>query len=392
MKYSILHVIPYFAPAWGYGGPVKIAWNLAKKAVEKGHNVTVFTTTASGERNKVLVSGGENIEGIHVVRFANQSVSAARQNIWLPVRFLETLQKEIKLFNLICLHEYRTFLNVYTAKITKQYKVPYFLFAYGTLPRGNGWKKWAKMIFDNVWGKKILQKANYVFAQTDNERREYLSLGVSADRISPFPLMVDLEEFKHLPAKQTAREKFHLSSDDFVIIFLGRLHEYKGIDLLIEAIARLKTEIPHLKLLIVGRDEGSLSIIKHKICKKNLQNFIIIHPPLYEKDRLFAYCAADLFTLTPNFYEETSLAALEALACGIPIIVTKQAEIPYLEDFGCGSIIEYDLHELVEKLLYYFTDRQNLPTLGKKAKELIKQKYNLDNLYSQFEKQIKEYI
>lgn len=392
MKYSILHIIPYFAPAWGYGGPVKIAWNLAKKGVEKGHSVTVFTTTASGEKNKVLVSGEENIEGIRVVRFSNQSVRAARQNIWLPVRFLEILQKEIKFYNLICLHEYRTFLNIYTAKITKQYKVPYFLFAYGTLPRGNGWKKWAKMIFDDVWGKKILQKANSVFAQTDNERKEYLSLGVSADRISPFPLMVDLEEFKHLPAKQAAREKFHLSPDDFVITFLGRLHAYKGIGLLIEAIVRLKTEIPHLKLLIVGRDAGYLSIIKHKICEKNLQNFITIHPPLYEKDRLFAYCAADLFTLTPNFYEETSLAALEALACGVTVIVTRQAAIPYLENFNCGAIINYNLSELVESVSHFYKSRQKFSVFGKQAKKLIRQKYNLDNLYGQFENKVKKFI
>ena len=52
--------------------------------------------------------------------------------------------------------------------------------------------------------------------------------------------------------------------------------------------------------------------------------------PLYDKDRLQAYAAADYFVYTPVEYEETSTACLEALACGVPVITTYQAAVPLL--------------------------------------------------------------
>ncbi|MBI3379825.1 glycosyltransferase [Candidatus Gottesmanbacteria bacterium] len=392
MLYNILHVIPYFAPAWGFGGPVRISWDLAKKSSSVGHKVTVFTTTISDGKTKEFASGEEFINNIRVVRFPNDNNWAASQKIWNPKGLSEQLNKEIKQFDLICLHEYRTLLNVQVSKLALQNKTPYFLFAYGTIPRGDGWKVLAKFLFDKCWGYKMIKNANRVFAQTTNEKSEYRKSGVSPQKISMFPLMVNLDEFKILPTKKYAREKFNFSQKDFVILFLGRLHKYKGIELIIRAVEGLKNKIPNLKLLIVGNDEGYLPIIKQVIKKKNLGAFIKISPPLYEKERLFAYCASDLFVLTPYFYEETSLAALEALACGIPVIVTKQAEIPHLVQYHAGYIIKHDEDILIENINYFYENKKHMHFWSLNAKKLIKQKYNLGHLYYQFEQYIQSIL
>lgn len=392
MKYKILHVIPYFAPAWGYGGPVKIVWEIARLSVEEGHEVSIFTTNVSGEKGQYLPVGEEIRNKLRIIRFANGCKWVENLNIWSPVGFYKLLAKEISSYHIVFLHEYRTLLNLYAYRLVDKYKKPYFLFAYGTLPRGEGWKKWAKLLFDIFWGRKVLQNALGVFAQTENERQEYLHFGMPSSKIYNFPLMIDLREFKNLPTRISARKKFNLSPNDFVILYLGRIHKYKGIDLILEAVSRLKKMIPQLKLLIVGRDDGYLPMVKQLIIKKNINDYVKIKPPLYKEERLYAYSSADIFVLTPNFYEETSLAALEALACGTPVIITKQAEIPYLEDFGCGSIINYNLSELVDKIFRYYTNRDKSVLLSKKAKDLIKQKYNLDDLYNRFERIIIQLI
>jgi len=88
--------------------------------------------------------------------------------------------------------------------------------------------------------------------------------------------------------------------------------------------------VPDCRLLIVGRDDGYLGMLEQVISQYNLQSKIIIHGPLYDSDRFFAYRAADSFVFTPTIYEETGTACLEALGSRTPVITTKQASIPFL--------------------------------------------------------------
>ncbi len=81
----ILHVIPYFVPAYGFGGPVKVCLDLAATQVRAGHRVSVLTTDALDEHTRVSVLE-ETIEGIEVVRLRNLSTQASkRYNLFLPV-------------------------------------------------------------------------------------------------------------------------------------------------------------------------------------------------------------------------------------------------------------------------------------------------------------------
>ena len=74
-KMNILHVVPSFAPCFAHGGVVNASYQIAKKQVEEGHNVTVYTTDSCNERLKFENNYNVDVEGIKVFYFKNLSNS-----------------------------------------------------------------------------------------------------------------------------------------------------------------------------------------------------------------------------------------------------------------------------------------------------------------------------
>ena len=96
-----------------------------------------------------------------------------------------------------------------------------------------------KNIFDKVFGFKILYGASKVFALTEVEKEQYLKMGVEEDRIEIVPLGINIEEYSNLPEGGIFREKFNISKDDKLIIFIRRVNEIKDLDLLIDVIKEI---------------------------------------------------------------------------------------------------------------------------------------------------------
>jgi len=99
-----------------------------------------------------------------------------------------------------------------------------------------------------------------------------------------------------------------------LIVSMARLHAAKGLDTLIRAFARLSSSELGPHLAIVGWDDGMLRMLRTQVAPLNLKSRVSFCGPLYGKERIEAYVDADIFSLTPRFFEETSLAALEAAA------------------------------------------------------------------------------
>ncbi|NCN82802.1 MAG: glycosyltransferase [Candidatus Pacebacteria bacterium] len=321
---KILHVVPYFAPAWAYGGPPKAVLEIAKNQVRAGHKVFILTTTAF-EKNQTLPAGLEAIEGITVTRLPNLSN-------WLmwhfhfctPIGAQSYLRQNQ--FDVIHLHEVRTLLNLFTLLFGKTKK--YFLSPWGTLPFNNS-QSLIKKLFDLPLIPLLKKKIATSFAQTEHEAL-VLETFLSQKQTKIIPLGIDFTEFKKLPSKLQAREKLNLDPSAFYFLFLGRFSPHKGLKNLITAFAQLEKQNLHARLLLVGRDDGYLNTIHQLIETNSLQDSVTINTPLYGQDRLLAYCAADTFVFTPTVYEETGTVCLEALACNLPVITSEQAAIPFM--------------------------------------------------------------
>jgi poly(glycerol-phosphate) alpha-glucosyltransferase len=92
---------------------------------------------------------------------------------------------------------------------------------------------------------------------------------------------------------------------------------------------------------------------------------------IYGEDRLGAYVDADVFALTPAVYEETSLAALEAAACGTPTVLSPQCEIPGLVTAQGGLVVERRSEAISEALQYLLKDETLRHRMGDHARRHV---------------------
>ena len=206
---KILQIIPYFYPAWAYGGPVRVAYELAKKLVELGHSVTVYTTDANDEKRRIRDTRGiKDINGIKIKYFKNLRNSVAhKHHLFISPAMILTVRKELHGFDIIHLHDYRTFQNIVVHCYAKKYGIPYILQAHGSvLPFFQ--KQKPKKIFDVLWGYKILKNASKVIALTKTEAEQYNKMGVDEDKIEIVPNGIDLSEYEDLPKRGVFRKKY----------------------------------------------------------------------------------------------------------------------------------------------------------------------------------------
>ena len=381
---KILHVAHFFYPCLSAGGVVNASYQIASKQAD-GNDVKVYTSDSCKERLK-FPNGRYDVDvgGIKVDYFKNLS------NRFKLATMLDTplsapfrIRKDIKNHEVIHIHEHRQTLAIFVSHFAGKNNIPYVVQAHGSvLPFFQ--KEGLKNLFDKVFGFRILHNASCVFALTEVEKEQYLKMGVEEDKIEIVPLGINLEEYENLPQKGSFRSRFNIAEDDKLILFVGRIHEIKGLDLLVDAFNDL---IDHngevsIKLAIVGPDDGYLSKLEEKINEYSLKENVIITGPLYKEEKQEALVDCDLFVM-PSKYESFTTSGLEAMACGKPLVLTKNNHIHDWVDGNVGIACDDDKDSLRKAIEAALFDDDLSAVYGEKGKELIKTKYNWDIINTQ---------
>ncbi|GAJ22860.1 unnamed protein product, partial [marine sediment metagenome] len=166
-----------------------------------------------------------------------------------------------------------------------------------------------------------------------------------------------------------------LGDDQRIILFLGRIHKIKGLDLLAKAFADLPKPLDNIKLVIVGPDDGYLSSLKKLVTDLGINDKVLFTGPLYGQEKLKAYVDADVYVL-PSFYEIFGITVLEALACGTPVIVTNRCGIADAINGQAGLVVPYDKEQLQHALLHLLGDDKMRSQFSEKGKSLVREKFN----------------
>lgn len=381
---NILIITQYFAPAWGYGGPPKVLLTLSKSLNYLGHDVTVITTDAlDNDRNPEL---NEDMEGIKIHRFKTISnLLAFRKKLFITPGIKNLVSVYLDRADVVLFSDLRAILNWQLYDEVRKRKKPYGIFAFGQIPYDKGFKKIIKYLFDIIWVRDFVSDANFLFAQTEHEKKMYkLFFNSGKGKLSLLPLPTDTSNLKVTKTEiKIFRQKWNLRNTDKLILFIGRLNFLKGIDILIKSSLPLLRKHKDLKLLIIGRDDGYLSELIN-IAPPELRNQLVFTGPLYEQDKAAVLSLATVFAITPRFFEETSTASLEALSYGIPVVITEEADIPFLQRYGAGLVVKNKPEEItiaLEKTIK-LTKIKRYRTANN-AKQLISDHYHEDQIAKQ---------
>lgn len=328
----LLEVVPYYEPAWTFGGPPRVMSDEAKEMVRRGWHVAVFTTDAF-EADHRLPSGTEILDGVAVTRFANVSNSAAFHRYRFQPRGMAGALESVNA-DVIHLSELRHELAVLSWRATRKRGIPLVVSAHGTLPRRDGWKGRLRGIYDRALVTPMLEGSALLIAQTHHECELYRTAGAADHQVELVPLGLG-----PAPPIGTGRlPDLGVPDDAEVVLFLGRIHPLKGVNRLIEAFADANTS-GDVWLVIAGRDDGGLGAARELAARRGVANRVSFPGPIYGADRFEAYRRATLFAITPTHFEETSLASLEAASVGTPLLLSSQAEAPFLAEYDAGRTV-----------------------------------------------------
>jgi len=390
---KILQLVLYFPPAWSYGGPVRVVYEISKELVKRGHEVTVFTTDVLDKKNRndIDTNKMQLMEGIRVHYFRNISNRLAHdQSIFLTPKLYSHLRQFIREFDVVHLHEYYSIQSILTSYYCKKYKIPYILHAHGSLPPERG-RSLRKKVFNKLVGKPILKYASRVIAISQYEKNQYLDSGIPEDKISVIPNGLQPQDFSALPSRSDFGKKYPVGDQDKVVLYLGQLMKLKAPDILLEAFYGLNKTLEHLKLVFVGPDRGFKNVLLEQVAKLNLGDKVIFTGLLTGRDKLAAYSRADVFAL-PSRSEGLSTVTLEAAACGLPVVISDRCGVPEVSRYNAGEIVRCNKDELKEALKRILTDSKLAQEMGQNGRRMVAEKFSwgtiVDSLLDEYKRAI----
>lgn len=380
----ILHLTPYYKPAYAFGGVVRSVEGMATALAQRGHEVTVLTTDALDQQGRRILAPEETIDGIRVLRRPNTLPQLrARCNLSTPRSMKKTAEAILPGVDVLHAHEFRTIENLLVTPVAHRLNLPIALSPHGTLNPRTGRGR-LKSAWDRLLSPAIAQRVDQVIALTDAERAEAEALWKSwgmrqkPTRFSVIPNGVDLGEFDRRARATDFRKRYRLG-EARTALFMGRLQARKGVDLLIKAFKA--ADVADARLLIVGPDEGMLPALR-SLASGDPR--IVFTGYLEGDGRLGALAASDIFAL-PATGEGQPIAALEAMAAGLPALLSPGCHLDEVEEAGAGFVVEATVDAFADKLGLFLKDQSLVQQMGQRARRLVAQRYAWDEIAERLE-------
>lgn len=377
---NILHIIPSYYPAIKHGGPISSVHLLNKALVKKGIVVHVLTTTSGIENNNIVINEWQNIDGVKVKYFPYYFYE---HYTFSPHLFCSALN-EIKKYDLVHITAFWNFPTLVGCIGSLLNKKPYIISPRGVLYKDaiNIKSKYIKKLYFNLIANHYLRRASAVHFTTQDEKDNVANFVKVKCPSFVVPNGLDIAEYNSLPKRGDFKEKYLLLREKKYILFLGRIHKQKGLDILINAFKELCKFDNDLFLVIAGPDFGYKNEVEKQLNQYGLLNKTLFAGMLTGRSKLAAYVDAEVFVL-PSYFENFGMVAIEAMACGTPIVITNKVGIykdVENEKYKSGLVVDpkaESIYQGIKSLLNNTALRDEIVINGR---NLVRENYNIDKV------------
>ena len=392
MKIAI--VCPASFPATQFGGIVFLAVDLAREISALGHDVTIYTTDLD-------FSNGPNKfskELPRIEKFENFTIK--RTHSWFSVKLFfinPSIYKQLSEDKPDIIHTIglRSFQSIMAWLVSKKTNVPLISTDQGGLTT-HPFLEQSGIIFKLIYKiqdrfiKSVLKHSSIVCAANEYEKKIFLELYEKSN----VEIVRNGVNLKSLVSNKNFKEHYNIDSN--FILFVGRFSKSKGIDVLLDAIKKIKADLIKLntKLVIMGVDFGYESDMMTTIQQNNLSRVIKIikNPP--REDVISAYGESELLVL-PSVWELSPLVPLESFAFKKPVISTNSHGIPYTVQHNKNGILVEPNNptQLADAIKNLLENPDLVKKLGEEGYNFVKSECNCvsmaSNVFNLYQKTMK---
>ena len=357
---------------------------LARELAERGHHVDVFTRRADRDAPEIVpIAGGDDAEGrprarlIHID--AGEPVPMEKER--LPA-YLDAFEAGVAAFaqreglSYDVLHSHYWLSGLVAERLKARWGAPHVAMFHTLGEVKNRARLSEREPEPRIAGERAIaqQAERIVVASRDEQQLLVRFYGAEAGRIAVVPCGVNLDLFKPI-AKDEARQQLGLRDDDRILLFVGRIEPLKGVDILLGAAAQLETESDCFVLVVGGDSSARAGEVAHL---RDLASELGIGERVsflgavdHERLPLF-YSAADV-CVVPSFYESFGLVALEAMACGTPVVASRVGGLAgTVRDGETGFLIPWRCPEpFAERLELLLGNEELRHAFGQSAREAV---------------------
>jgi D-inositol-3-phosphate glycosyltransferase len=226
----------------------------------------------------------------------------------------------------------------------------------------------------------VMALADRLVAATPLERAQMVWLyGAEAAKIAIVPCGVDLGLFRPIPPEE-AKQTLGLPLSRRIILFVGRIEPLKGIDTLLRAMASVVPELPdwqeNLSVVIIGGAPGvgadkvsaELARLERLRAELGIEELVTFQGAKDQDTLVYYYSAAEMLVM-PSHYESFGMVALEAMACGTPVVASKVGGLAFsVQDGQTGFLVpDRDAEALAAKIRLLLRNDELRRQLGRQA-------------------------
>jgi glycosyltransferase involved in cell wall biosynthesis len=364
---KVLHVIPSLS--FKCGGPVKAIYGMAEAQARAGLKVRLLATDFWQEEQV-------NIPGCEIRVFP----CLFDRWRWSP-GLGKALPEAVRWADVVNLHTLWSYPIAAASHACRAAGVPYVLRPCGML---DSWslsqKRWKKRLYASLTERRTINGAASLWFTSAEERATARAFNYCCPE-TVIPLGLPRDTYERLPEKGYFRQRYPELAGRRVILFLGRITPKKKLDTLLRVFARISAEFADAVLVIVGPDEdGHLDAMQRLAQNFGIRERVYFAGGLQGRDVQAALVDTEVFVL-PSLHENFGVAVLEAMACGVPVVVSdKVALATFVEESRSGLVAPPDELAITSSLRVLLNDPAFSKRLGENGRQLVMERFVWDQI------------
>jgi len=371
-RLKVLVVIPALSPV--YGGPSFSSIGLAEALGRRGLRVDIVTTNAAGPHNLRIKPHQWLAESTYRLRYFRRW---GRFEVKFSPALMRWLFQHVADYDVVHGMSVFNFPAYIYCEACRWRDVPYIIHPQGMLEpwamSNKGWKKWTYF----RWLKKPqLRRANVIHCLTKHEAEWIAALGLTTPKVI-VPNGINFESMLKGDSNAFLLRYPELANKTR-LLFLHRIDPKKGLDILAKSFARLRNRFPNIHLIIAGPDSTgywptALRFFESAGCAAA----VTCTGMLTGQDKADVLAAADVF-VAPSYSEGFSMSVLEAMAAGLPSVITTGCNFPEAAEAKVALEVPIDATAFAEAVASLIENFPAARRMGKRAREFIFQNYTWD--------------